>query len=368
MNTLPKFASNKDNNNTYNTTMSNKIVTFGEILLRLTPPGYMKFSQSNSIRATFGGSETNVAVSLAHLGLDSEFITRLPNNDIAQSCVMDLRSHGVKTENIIYGGERLGLYYFENTSSQRAAKVVYDRANSAYCTITPGMVDWEKVFDGADWFHWSGIAPSLSQSAADTTIEAINMAEKKGLTISADLNFRKNLWNYGKKAEEVMPQLAKHCHVLFGTEGEYEKTFGVKPVGYSATNVDDPINIDAFEHFCRSIMDKAPKCEKMFIALRNVLNANKHILTGILYTREGKLYKGRTNLIEHVVDCVGVGDAFAAGMIYGIKNYPDDNQKCLEFAIAASTLKNTISGDYNLVSAEEVKALMNGDGSGRISR
>ncbi len=345
-----------------------KTVTFGEVLLRLTPPGYLKFSQTKSLCATFGGSETNVAVSLSHFGLKSDFITRLPQNDIAQSCVMDLRSHGVGTDNIVYGGDRLGLYYFENTACARAAKVVYDRANSAFCTIDPSMIDWKKVFDGADWFHWSGIAPSLSQSAADTTKMAIEEAERLGVTISADLNFRKNLWNYGKKAEEIMPELAKKCDVLFGTEGEYQKAFGVTPVGYSVRSAEEPIaNIDEHLDFCRQVMAKAPKCKKMFVALRNVLNANVHILTELLYTREGDFYVGRTHMIDHVVDCVGCGDAMCAGLIYGLKCLSTD-EDALNFSVAAGALKNTIPGDYNLVTADEVLALMNGDGSGRISR
>lgn len=348
--------------------MNNKVVTFGEILLRLTPPQCLKFSQTNSICATFGGSETNVAVSLAHFGMQSEFVTRLPKNDIAQACLMDLRSHGVLTSNIAWGGERLGLYYFENTASERAAKVVYDRANSSFCTAAPGMIDWKKALDGAGWFHWSGIGPSLSQSAADTTVEAIEVAEQMGLKISSDLNYRKTLWKYGKEPEEVMPQLAQKCHVLFGTEGEYQKTFGVKPVGFNAKTPNDTIDYAAHEAFCKQVMALAPKCEKMFIALRNVLNANQHVLTGVLYTREGKFYTTRVHFIEHVVDCVGVGDAFAAGMIYGLTHFEADDQKALDFAVAASTLKNTIVGDYNLVNPDEVLALANGDGSGRISR
>lgn len=351
-----------------NNKSNGKVVTFGEILLRLTPPGYMKFSQTNMICATFGGSETNVAVSLAHFGLKSKFITRLPQNDIAEACVMDLRSHGVDTNEIVYGGNRLGLYYFENSACARAAKVVYDRADSAFCTIEKGMVDWNEAFDGADWFHWSGIGPSLSQSAADVTMEALAVAEQKGLTISCDLNYRKNLWKYGKDAGEVMPQLAEKSDVLFGTEGEYQKTFGVTPVGYNVTNVNDEIDLDAHIEFCKQVMAKAPKCKKMFVALRNVINANVHILSQLLYTREGKMYRGKTYLIDHVVDCVGCGDAMCGGLIYALKTFGDDDQKVVDFSVAAGTLKNTIPGDYNLVNADEVLALVNGDGSGRIAR
>lgn len=347
--------------------MNNRVVTFGEILLRLTPPGYLKFSQSNTLCATFGGSETNVAVSLARFGMKSDFITRLPNNEIAEACVMNLRSFGVDTNNIIYGGNRLGLYYFENTAWARAAKVVYDRANSSFCTIEKGMVDWDKVLSNAAWFHWSGIGPSLSQSACDVTLEAIDAAEKKGITISADLNFRKNLWRYGKQAEEVMPTLAQHCDVLFGTEGEYEKAFGVKPVGYNVQSASEPINIEAHKDFCKAVMAKAPKCKKMFVALRNVLTANTHILSEILYTAEGNFYMSKTYYIDHVVDCVGCGDAMAAGLIYGLNNFTDDN-KVVNFSVAAGALKNTVYGDYNLVTVDAVEALMNGNGNGNIAR
>ncbi len=346
-----------------------KVITFGEILLRLTPPGFLKLSQTHDLCATYGGSETNVAVSLAHLGMQSAFVTRLPQNGIAEACIMDLRSHGVDTSEIVYGGERLGLYYFENTAAMRTAKVVYDRANSSFCTTTPGMIDWKRIFKGARWFHWSGIGPSLSQSAADTSLEAIEEAEKQGITISCDLNFRKNLWKYGKTAEEVMPALAARCDVLFGTEEEYQKAFGVQPVAFKVeSKTNEGFNPDEHRAFCQEVMKRAPKCKKLFVALRNVLDANHHVLTGILYTNEGKFYTTKIYHIENVVDCVGVGDAFAAGMIYGLANYPTDDQRALDFAVAASTLKNTISGDYNLVDADEVKKLAGGADSGSISR
>ena len=348
--------------------MNNRVVTFGEILLRLTPPGYLKFQQSNMLCATFGGSETNVAVSLAHFGMHSDFVTRVPSNDIAEACMMNLRSHSVDTSHVIYGGDRLGLYYFENTASARVAKVVYDRANSSFCTIQKGMINWNEVFDGATWFHWSGIGPSLSQSASDVTFEAIEIAEKKGIIISADLNFRKNLWKYGKSAEEVMPHLAQHCDVMFGTEGEYQKAFGIEPVAYNATSPSDPIDIEAHKAFCKAVMAKAPKCKKMFVALRNVVNANVHVLSELLYTSEGKFYVGQTHLIDHVVDCVGCGDAMAAGLIYGLNTFAGDDEKALNFSVAAGALKNTIQGDYNLVSANDVLSLMSGKGSGSVSR
>ncbi|MCQ2214888.1 MAG: sugar kinase [Bacteroidales bacterium] len=346
--------------------MKTRIVTFGEILLRLTPPGFLKFQQSQMLAATFGGSETNVAVSLAHFGFDSSFVTRLPQNDITEACISNLRSHNVDTSDIIYGGERLGLYYMESTASMRAARVVYDRAHSSFSTLEPGMIDWEKVFKGAKWFHWSGIGPSLSQSAADVTMEAIKKAQEMGIRISSDLNFRKNLWKYGKKAEDVMPALAKCCNVLFGTEGEYQKAFGTTPVGFSVESKGDKLDPELYRANCEKIMSMAPDCTHMFIALRNVLDAERHVLTGLLYTRDGKLYHSPIHFIQHVVDCVGVGDAFAAGIIYGLDTF-EEPQKALDFAVAASTLKNTITGDFNLVTAQEVVTLMEGE-AGNIAR
>lgn len=348
--------------------MKTRIVTFGEILLRLTPPGYLRFQQSQMLAATFGGSETNVAVSLAHFGMNSSFVTRMPqNNDIAESCISNLRSHNVDTSDIVYGGERLGLYYMESTASMRATRVVYDRAHSSFCTVAPGMIDWKKVFQGAQWFHWSGIAPSVSQSAADVTMEAMDVAKSMGVRISSDLNFRKNLWKYGKEADEIMPALARKCNVLFGTETEYQKAFGTTPVGFNVYKEGDTLNPEHYRANCEKIMSMAPDCSHMFIALRNVLDAKRHILTGLLYTREGKLYHSPIYFIQHVVDCVGVGDAFAAGIIYALDTYPTEPQKVLNFAVAAATLKNSITGDFNLVTASEVETLMEGE-SGNISR
>lgn len=347
--------------------MKHRVVTFGEVLLRLTPPGYLKLSQTNMFAATFGGSETNCAVSLAHFGMQAEFVTRFPKNDIADACLAELRSHGIKTDNIVFGGERLGLYYYENPAAQRVSKVVYDRANSSFATIQPDMIDWEKVFEGATWFHWSGIGPGLSQGIADTTLKAIEAAKKLGLTVSCDLNYRKALWQYGKTAHEIMLPMLNQTDVLFGTGSEYQVVYGVEPIPFKAKTADEPIDLARYENFFQQIQAKAPNSKKFFIALRNTLDANHHILTGLLYA-DGKLTKARTHAIEHVVDCVGVGDAFAAGIIYGLTHYPADDTAALEFSVAAATLKNTIYGDFNLVTADEVKALMKDSGGESISR
>lgn len=348
--------------------MEHRIVNFGEVLLRLTPPGFLKLSQTNMFAATFGGSETNCAVSLAHFGLKSDFITRFPKNDIAEACLAELRSHGLGTDSIVFGGERLGLYYYENPAAQRVSKVVYDRANSSFATLCPGMIDWEKAFAGATWFHWSGIGPGLTQDIADATLEAIRVAKRMGLTVSCDLNYRKNLWQYGKSALDAMAPMLADTDVLFGTGSEYKVAYGVGGVpAYKVRSASEAIDLGAYERFFAEVEQRAGRGKKFFIALRNTLDANHHILTGLLYA-DGKLIPARTHAIEHVVDCVGVGDAFAAGMIYGLINYPGDDASALEFAVAAATLKNTIYGDFNLVTADEVKALMKSDGSEGISR
>jgi 2-dehydro-3-deoxygluconokinase len=347
--------------------MEHRIVTFGEVLLRLTPPGYLKLSQTNSFAATFGGSETNCAVSLAHFGLQTEFISRFPKNDIAEACLMELRSHGIKTDNIPFGGDRLGLYYFENAAAQRVSKVVYDRANSSFSTLKPGMIDWAKALAGATWFHWSGIGPGLTQGVADTLLDALQIAKKMGLTVSCDLNYRKTLWQYGKTANEIMGPLLDLTDVLFGTGSEYQVVYGVKPPSYKVKSAEEEIDLGQYQSFFTEIDAKAGGKKKYFIALRNTLDANHHILTGLTYA-EGKLIPAHTYAIDHVVDSVGVGDAFAAGMIYGLINYPQDDATALEFAVAAATLKNTIYGDFNLVTADEVKTLMKLEGSENISR
>ncbi|MBQ3635790.1 MAG: sugar kinase [Bacteroidales bacterium] len=352
------------------------VVTFGEILLRLTPPGYEKFVQTERLCASFGGSETNVAVSLAQLGLKSEFVTRLPENPIAEMAINSIARYGVGTSKIVRGGDRVGLYYYENTPSMRESKVVYDRAESSFATSGAGDYDWEKIFrrtddpsKTVDWFHWSGIGPSLSQEAADATLAAVRTARRMGITVSSDLNYRKNLWRYGKTSYEIMPDIAKECDVLFGTEGEYEKTFGIKPLtDFTMKSDKEELDIEPHREFCEKVMKVAEKCKLMFVALRNVVDASHHVFIGLLMTREGEMLQSKTYMIDPVVDCVGCGDAFAAGMIYGINKYPNDNRQALEAATAAAVLKNTMRGDFNLSTAEEVENLKGGDTSGRISR
>ena len=344
-----------------------KVITFGEIMLRLATPDYLRFSQATTLSATFGGGEANVAVSLANYGVDVEFVTRLPKNDIAAACVGELRKYGVGVNNIVYGGERLGIYFLETGAVARPSKVVYDRAHSSISTIEKGMIDWEKVFEGADWFHWTGITPAISASAAEVCLEACKAANRLGVTVSCDLNFRKNLWKYGKTAAEVMPALVECCDVILGNEEDAEKVFGIKPEGFDVTATGGEVEQAAFESVCRQMMERFPRAKKVIITLRGSINANHNTWGGVLFDGE-KLYASPRYDITHIVDRVGGGDSFMGGLIYGLREYAGDDQRALNFAVAASALKHTIYGDFNLVTVAEVENLMKGDGSGRVAR
>lgn len=336
-------------------------------MLRLATPDYLRFSQATTLSATFGGGEANVAVSLANYGVDVEFVTRLPKNDIAAACVGELRKYGVGVNNIVYGGERLGIYFLETGAVARPSKVVYDRAHSSISTIEKGMIDWEKVFEGADWFHWTGITPAISASAAEVCLEACQAANRLGVTVSCDLNFRKNLWKYGKTATEVMPALVECCDVILGNEEDAEKVFGIKPEGFDVTATGGEVEQAAFESVCRQMMERFPRAKKVIITLRGSINANHNTWGGVLFDGE-KLFASPRYDITHIVDRVGGGDSFMGGLIYGLREYAGDDQRALNFAVAASALKHTIYGDFNLVTVAEVENLMKGDGSGRVAR
>jgi 2-dehydro-3-deoxygluconokinase len=342
-----------------------KIVTFGEIMLRLTPPGFRRFSQASEFEVVYGGGESNVAVSLAHFGANTEFVTRLPNNDIGDCALMELRKRGVGVSQIQRGGERLGIYFLEMGAVSRGSKVIYDRAHSAISTIEPGMINWEKVFEGAEWFHWTGITPALSQGAADVTLEAIKKANEMGVFVSTDLNYRKNLWKYGKKPSEVMPALVEGCDLILGNEEDAEKHFGIHPEGVDVTKGHE-LDARAYESVCRQLMERFPRAKKVVVTLRGSINASHNTWSGILYNGKEMLF-APTYDITHIVDRVGGGDSFMGGLIFGLLHYGDD-QKALNFAVAASCLKHTIYGDANLVTLDEVEKLMEGDGSGRVSR
>jgi 2-dehydro-3-deoxygluconokinase len=345
--------------------MMKKVVSFGEVMLRLATPGFERFGQSDSLQATYGGGEANVAVSLANYGVPVGFVTRLPQNDIAQACVRELRGFGVDTSEIIYGGNRMGIYFLESGAVSRASKVIYDRAGSSIADIKPGMIDWKKVFEGVGWFHWTGITPAISQGAADVCLEAVKVANEMGLTVSTDLNFRKNLWKYGKTAREVMPSLVAGCDVVLGNEEDAEMALGIKPEGVDVSA--GHVEAEAYREVSEKIMKQFPRCKKVITTLRGSVSASHNSWGGVLY--DGKtLYGSPTYQITHIVDRVGGGDSFMGGLIYGLLHYADDDQKALNFAVAASCLKHTIHGDYNRVTVEEVLKLMGGDASGRVSR
>lgn len=342
-----------------------KVVTFGEIMLRLSTPGYLRFSQAHQFDATFGGGEANVAVSLSNYGIDTDFVTRVPDNDIASACLAELCSLGVGTGNIIRGGDRLGIYFLETGAVARPSKVVYDRAGSSIATIEKGMIDWDKAFEGASWFHWTGITPAISQGAAEVCLDAVKVANRLGITVSCDLNFRKNLWQYGKTAAEVMPELVECCDVILGNEEDAEKVFGIKPEGFDATSGN--VEGDKFLSVCKQLQKRFPRAKKVIVTLRGSINANHNTWGGVLWN--GKtLYESPRYDITHIVDRIGGGDSFMGGLIYGLITWPDDDARALNFAVAASCLKHTIFGDFNRVSVAEVENLMKGDGSGRVSR
>lgn len=343
----------------------NHVVTFGEIMLRLSTPGFERFVQASRFDINFGGGEANVAVSLANYGIPVEYVTRLPKNDIGQAASMMLRKYGVGTDYIMWGGERMGIYFLETGAVNRASKVIYDRAHASISTIEPGMVDWDKVFESAGWFHWTGITPAISESTARVCLDAIRAANKKGITVSTDLNYRKNLWRYGKKASEIMPELVSGCDIILGNEEDAEKVFGIKPEGVDVTG--GQVEAAAFESVCRQLMKQFPKAKKVIITLRGSINANHNTWSGVLFDGK-KLLQAPQYDITHIVDRVGGGDSFMGGLIYGLLTYREDDQQALNFAVAASCLKHTIPGDFNLVTIEEVEKLMQGDASGRVSR
>ncbi|WNJ20858.1 sugar kinase [Pontibacter sp. G13] len=341
-----------------------KVVTFGEIMLRLSTPGHLRIIQSNSFEATFGGGESNVAVSLANYGIPTSYVTRVPNNDIGRAAVANLRKHNVGTENIAWGGDRLGIYFLETGAVSRGSKVVYDRAHSAISDVQPGTFDWDEIFKDAEWFHWTGITPAISQGAADVCLEAIQAANRLGVTVSTDLNYRKKLWKYGKTPGEVMEQLVAGCDVILGNEEDAEKVFDIHPEGVDVTS--GHVEAAAYESVGRQMMEKFPRAKKIIITLRGSISASHNSWSGVLWDGN-KLHTAPTYQITDIVDRVGGGDSFMGGLIYGLLNYDNDTE-ALGFAVAASCLKHTIFGDFNLVTVEEVEKLMSGDASGRVSR
>lgn len=332
-----------------------RIITFGEILMRLSPPNLLRLSQANSFDVHYGGAEANVAASLSIFGLDVTFITAVPLNELGESALNKLRSYSVKPV-AVKQGNRLGIYYFEHGASERPGKVVYDRSGSSFSEFKKGMIDWESVFKDADWFHWSGINAALSLELADVCEEALLVASRMGLTISSDLNYRPTLWNYGKQAYEIMPNLVQYCDVLLGGIDDSEKCLGIK------INPSDDV-----EFVFKLWKQQFPKLKMIASTERYDANASSNILSAVLWNGE-KMFRSKKYNISHIVDRIGAGDAFMAGIIYGLIYFPDDTQAALEYAVAAGCLKHSISGDINLATVKEVEALKNGASGGRVVR
>ena len=340
-----------------------RIITFGEIMLRLKSPALERFFQSPSLEATFCGGEANVAVSLANYGMDAAFVTALPNNAIGEACRRDVRSFGVDVSNIKMTDGRMGIYFLETGSNQRPSKVVYDRADSAIAIAPIDLFDWEKIFEGADWFHISGIAPAISASAAELSLAACKAAKKCGVKVSCDLNYRKNLWKYGKEAKEVMSEIAKYIDVAIANEEDFQKSLGIT----ADSDVESgSLDRNVYEGIAKKAMALYPNLERVAITLRESKSADRNDWAACIY--DGKeFYVSRKYEITDIVDRVGGGDSFSGGLIYGLLTYPTQAE-ALEFAVAASCLKHTIPGDFNRVSVKEVEALMKGSGSGRVER
>ena len=340
-----------------------KITTLGEIMLRLKTYGNERFMQSPGFEASFGGGEANVAVSLANFGLQADFVTALPDNAIAQDCIRQLRGFGVGTSNIIKGNGRMGIYFLESGANQRPSKVIYDREGSVMACTPADMYDWEKIFDGTTWFHITGITPAISQYGADVALAAVEEAKKRGITVSCDLNYRKNLWKYGVEAKSVMTRIAEFTDVVIANEEDCQKSLGITvDVDVTSGVIDDT----KYRELTSKVMAAYPNVRKIAITLRESISADRNGWRACIRSGE-TFYVSRRYDITDIVDRVGGGDSFAGGLIYGLNTYASD-EKALEFAVAASCLKHSISGDFNRVTTAEVENLMNGDGSGRVQR
>lgn len=340
-----------------------KVLTFGEIMLRLKAPGVERFFQSPLMEATFGGGEANVAVSLANYGMDAAFLTLLPDNILGDEAVRELRKFGVDTSKILRGKGRLGIYFLEAGANQLPSKVVYDRDNSAIALAKPGDIGWDKAFYEVDWFHITGITPALSESSMELSLESVKAAKSKNITVSCDLNYRKNLWKYGKEAPQVMTELVKYTDVIVANEEDCQKSLGV--------NIDvhvegGELDRNKYKELSDKVLELYPNIKIITITLRESQSADINGWAACLNDREN-FYVSKRYEIRDIVDRVGGGDSFAGGLIYGLNNFKDKGQ-ALEFAVAASCLKHSISGDFNRVSVSDIEKLAGGDGTGRVQR
>lgn len=335
--------------------MKKRIITFGEILMRLSPPSHLRLPQTTTFEVHYGGAEANVAASLSVLGMETQFVTIVPNNELGSAAINMMRSLGVAPI-VLNRGSRIGVYYFEHGASERSGKVLYDRSGSSFSELKKGMIDWETIFKTADWFHWSGITAALSAELAEVCEEALITASRMGLTISADLNYRPSLWNYGKKASEIIPNLVQYCDVLLGGIDDSEKCLDIKLS-----------DLDTQEMVFGKWIKKFPKLKTLVSTVRYDANASSNGISSVLWNGK-EMFESKKYNISHIIDRIGAGDAFMAGIIFGMIQWPDDSQYALEFAIAASCLKHSIVGDINLATVEEIKALMNGASGGRVLR
>lgn len=345
--------------------MNQKVTTFGEIMLRLKSPAFERFFQSPALEATFGGGEANVAVSLANFGMDAAFVTLLPKNDVAEACIRELRGFGVDVSNIVRRDGRIGIYYLEAGAVQRPSKVIYDRAYSCIALAQPEDIDWKKAFAGSSWFHITGITPAISEGAAALSLQAVKAAKELGLHVSCDLNYRKNLWKWGKSAAEVMPELVKYVDTVIANEEDFQKSLGIAADNSGAVEKGE-LNVDGYREIAQKAMAQFPNIQRVAITLRESISASHNNWSACLYNGKD-FFLSRKYAITHIVDRVGGGDSFSGGLIYGLNSYADE-KTALEFAVAASCLKHSIGGDYNRVSVSEVESLMNGGGSGRVQR
>lgn len=335
-----------------------RIVTFGQIMMRLSPPNFARFGQAHSFDITYAGGEANVGIALAQWGVSACHVTRFPDNDIGHAATMYLRKFGLDTSQIHFGGERLGLYFVENGANSRASQVIYDRLNDSFCTLKPADFDWESILQGADWFHFTGIAPALSKTAAKACLEAVQTAKRLGVKISADVNYRQGLWRWGKTAREIMPELVSHCDLIVCGTSNAEDLFDILPEAAAKSK---------WESAMLQVMARYPSIKIVVDTKRDSLSASHNQLRGKAFDGQ-KSYKTSVHDLHHIVDRIGSGDAFIAGYLYEIERSGGHIQQALEFGVAAAALKHTIEGDFNLVSVEEVEKVVAGDSSGRLKR